>query len=195
MTELRKALILDRDGTINVDKHYLIDPAQFEFEKHVPEVLKAAFEAGYLLIVITNQSGVARGYFSEDDVDKLHIHIQERARRSGFEFADFFVCPHYHKGSVPKYSIECNCRKPETLLLEKAVVKHNLDTAGSFLIGDKDADILLGQAMGLQTVLVGTGYGQQFKNSGLKYNYFIEDFSGLPEIIGAAQPVRKTGGA
>jgi D-glycero-D-manno-heptose 1,7-bisphosphate phosphatase len=194
VSQKNKALILDRDGTINVDKHYLINSADFEFEKFVPEILKSAYQNDYLLIVITNQSGVARGYFTEKAVIELHEFIQQQSKNHGFEFAEFFYCPHHKNGKIQEYAYECNCRKPKTMLLENAIKKYNIDIDRSFVIGDKDADILLGQAVGIKTVLVGTGYGQKYKNSKLNYDYFIEDFSGLPEIIGVAGAIQKSGG-
>lgn len=180
---MNKALFLDRDGTVNVDKDYLINTSDFEFEKNVVPTLKQAYQAGYLLIVITNQSGIARGYFSEEELQDLHEYIQEQAVCNGFKFTDFFYCPHHKDGIVKKYSIDCNCRKPKTFLIEQAIRKYDIDIHKSLMIGDKKADILLGRAVGIKTVLVGTGYGTGLKNSGLAYDYFIDDFSGLPAII------------
>lgn len=180
---MNRALFLDRDGTINVDRDYLINPSEFEFEKNVIPVLKQAYKEGYLLIVITNQSGIARGFFSEEELHVLHEYIQKQAENQGFKFTEFFYCPHLKDGIVRKYSYDCGCRKPKTELLKQAIEKYNIDIQKSFVIGDKKSDILLGQAMGIKTVLVGTGYGTGYKKSGLVSDYFIEDFSGLSAVI------------
>jgi len=180
---MNKALFLDRDGTVNVDKHYLINPCDFEFEKNVAEVLKMASSKGYLLIVLTNQSGIARGYFTEDDLRNLHSYIQEQAVKNGFAFTDFFYCPHYKNGSVKEYAIECNCRKPKPGMIEQALKKYDIDLDQSFMIGDKDADIQLGKLAGIKTVLVGTGYGIKYKESEVGYDFYIEDFSGLVPLF------------
>jgi len=183
MQSMNKALFLDRDGTINVDKHYLINPDDFVFEKNVAEVLKLAQQKGYLLIVLTNQSGIARGYFGEQELHKLHTHIQGEAAKNGFVFSDFFYCPHYKNGSVKEYAIECDCRKPKPGLINQALQKYNIDLSQSLMIGDKDADILLGKSVGVKTVLVGSGYGGKFKESEIGYDYFIDDFSGLIPLL------------
>ena len=178
-----KALFLDRDGTINVDTDYLYKIEDFQFEKKVPETLKYFFDQGYKLIVITNQSGVARGYFSEEDVKKLHDHIQNEAKKFGFFFTGFYYCPHHKDGIVKEYSIECECRKPNTLLLKKAAKGHYLTLCSSYFVGDKSADMILGRKMGLTTILVGTGYGKETVKTCKDHDYYIHDFSELKKII------------
>lgn len=178
-----KALFLDRDGTINVDTDYLHKIEDFQFEKNVPETLKYFFDKGYKLIVITNQSGIARGYYTEEDLKKLHDHIQKEAKEYGFYFTDFYYCPHHKDGTVEKYSIECECRKPKTFLLEKAAKGHYLTMLGSYFIGDKPADMELGRKMGLTTILVSTGYGEETSKTFKDYDHFIRDFSELKKII------------
>lgn len=178
-----KALFLDRDGTINVDTDYLYKIEDFQFEKNVPETLKYFFDKGYKLIVITNQSGIARGYYTEDDLKKLHDHIQEEAKKFGFYFTDFYYCPHHKDGTVEKYAIECECRKPKTFLLKKAAKGHYLTLLGSYFIGDKPADMKLGRKMGLSTILVSTGYGKETVKTCKEHDHYIQDFSELKEII------------
>jgi len=178
-----KVIFLDRDGTVNVDTDYLYKIEDFQFEKNVPETLKYFFDKGYKLIVITNQSGIARGYYSEADVKKLHDYIQQEAKKYGFYFTDFYYCPHHKDGTVKKYAIDCECRKPKTLLLEKAVKGHYLTLSGSYLIGDKPADMKLGHKMGLATILVGTGYGKETIKTCKENDYYIQDFSELKKII------------
>lgn len=178
-----KALFLDRDGTINVDTDYLYKIENFQFEKNVPETLKYFFDQGYKLIVITNQSGIARGYYTEDDLKKLHDHIQEESKKFGFYFTDFYYCPHHKDGIVEKYAIECECRKPKTLLLKKAAKGHYLTLLGSYFIGDKPADMKLGRKMGLTTILVSSGYGKETVKTCKEHDHYIRDFSELKGII------------
>ncbi len=178
-----KAVFLDRDGTVNVDKDYLYRTEDFKFEKNVPQTLKYLYGKGYKLIIITNQSGIARGYFTEKDVIKLHEYIAKKARQNGFEIEGFYYCPHYAGGVVEEYSVECGCRKPGTGLIERAVKEHNIDTAESYMIGDKEADIIAGRRAGLRTILVGTGYGKETAANFKGYDHYFEDISGLMTVI------------
>ncbi|HQO09920.1 MAG TPA: HAD family hydrolase [Clostridiales bacterium] len=180
---MHKAVFLDRDGTVNVDKNYLIRIEDFEFEAGVPAALKYLYDKGYKLIIISNQSGIARGYFSVNDVEKLHERIRNEAEKRGFSFAGIYYCPHYAEGSVPEYSIDCECRKPGTALIEKAMVEHDIDRNESYMIGDKKADITAGKNAGLTTILVGTGYGKQTAETFREYDFYIEYLSEIKKII------------
>jgi len=178
-----KAVFFDRDGTINIDKEYLYKIEDFEFETGVTDTLKYLYRKGFKLIIISNQSGVARGYFTVSDVEKLHDHIKKRAADFGFEITAIYYCPHYAKGIIKEYSIECGCRKPGTGLIEKAIKDHNIDVKKSFMIGDKESDILAGKNAGLKTVLVGTGYGKETLKTCRDYDYYFENISELKTII------------
>ncbi|MBN2789125.1 MAG: HAD family hydrolase [Candidatus Delongbacteria bacterium] len=178
-----KALFLDRDGTINVDTDYLYKIEDFQFEKNVPEALKFFFDKGYKLIVVTNQSGIARGYYTEEDLKKLHEHIQHEAEKYGFHFTEFYYCPHHRDGVVKKYAIDCECRKPKTFFLKKAAKVHYLTLSDSYFIGDKPADMELGRKMGLTTILVSSGYGKETVKTCKDYDHYIQDFSELKKII------------
>ncbi len=178
-----RAVFLDRDGTVNVDKDYLYRIEDFEFEKNVPETLKYLYDKGYKLIIISNQSGIARGYFTVEDVEKLHDHIEKEAEAEGFKITEFYYCPHLPEGKIKEFSVECGCRKPGTGLIDKAVDDHDIDTASSFMIGDKEADMVSGRKAGLTTILVGTGYGKETVNNFKDYDHYFEDISGVRSII------------
>lgn len=155
----RRAVFLDRDGTINIEKDYLIDPAEFEFIPGVPQALKRLQEAGFLLVVVTNQSGVGRGYFSLNQVDRLHRHMSQRLRKYGVRLSGIYVCPHHPTAGTGQYLTVCNCRKGEPGMLLQAAQELTIDLQQSYMVGDKDADIQAGQAAGCRSILVQTGYG------------------------------------
>lgn len=177
------AVFLDRDGTVNVDKDYLYKPEDFEFEKNVPRTLKYLYDKGYKLVIISNQSGIARGYFTVEDVERLHAFIEKKAEEAGFKIFAFYYCPHFLNGSVAEYSIECKCRKPGTGMIDKAVEEHGIDISGSFMIGDKEADIIAGKRSGLTSILVGTGYGRETERNFKEYDHYFDDISGVMSVI------------
>ncbi len=156
---LNRAVFLDRDGVINVEKEYLHRIGDFEFLPGVPQALRLLKEAGFLLIVVTNQSGVARGYYSLEDVDRLHRHLQDQLAPYGAAVDGFYVCPHHPEHGAGDLTINCSCRKPLPGMIEKAVVDFQIDPARSYLVGDKLSDIEAGQAAGCRSFLVRTGYG------------------------------------
>jgi D-glycero-D-manno-heptose 1,7-bisphosphate phosphatase len=156
---LNRAVFLDRDGVINVEKEYLHRVGDFEFLPGVPQALRLLKEAGFLLIVVTNQSGVARGYYSLEDVACLHRHLQDQLAPYGATVDGFYVCPHHPEHGTGDLTVECSCRKPLPGMIEKAAVDFQIDPARSYLVGDKMSDIEAGQAAGCRSFLVRTGYG------------------------------------
>ena len=171
-----RAVFLDRDGTVDVDKDYMYKPEEFEFEKGVVETLRYIYSKNYKLIVITNQSGIARGYFTSGDVEKLHDHMKVTAKENGFEFTGFYFCPH-----MPDEG--CSCRKPGTELIEKAALEHSIDLELSYMVGDKESDMAAGRNAGMTTVLVGSGYGKRTKEDFQDYDHYFESITGLKSII------------
>jgi len=159
--EKKPAVFLDRDGTINVDKHYLHRVEDFEFIPGAVQAIKTLKNAGYSVIVVTNQSGVARDYFSLDDVARLHEHIQKQLAAAGTGIDAFYVCPHHPEEGQGEYLKNCDCRKGRPGLLLQASVDLGIDLQKSFMIGDKLADIEAGENAGCQPILVLTGYGQE----------------------------------
>lgn len=135
-----KAIFLDRDGTINVEKHYLYLIEEFEFLPGVVEGLKMLQDAGYLLIVITNQSGIGRGYYTEEDFHKLNNWMLDTLDQIGIHISKVYYCPHLSDANIEKYRLECDCRKPRLGSFYQAVKDFNIDLSLSYSIGDKLRD-------------------------------------------------------
>lgn len=154
-----KAIILDRDGTINIEKDYLYKIEEFEFEKGAKEGLKILASLGYLLIVVTNQSGIARGYYTEEDLSVLNKYIKDILLKDGVDIKSFYYCPHHFEKGVGKYKIDCNCRKPKTGMLDSAVKDFDIDRDKSFMVGDNISDIKAGLNAKITPILVKTGHG------------------------------------
>ena len=158
---MKKAIFLDRDGTINIEKDYIYKPEDLVFEDGAIEALKTFKNLGYILIVITNQSGIARGYFTEDDLHRFNKNMNDLLKKDGVEIEEFFYCPHHPIKGIGEYLVDCDCRKPNNKLIEEAIKKYDIDREKSFMIGDKKSDIGAGLKSNLRTVLVKTGYGMK----------------------------------
>ncbi|MDD2714563.1 MAG: HAD family hydrolase [Candidatus Wallbacteria bacterium] len=159
---MKKAFFFDRDGTLIVERNYLHDPAAVALLPGVPEVLKKLKEMGFLLLVVTNQAGIAKGMYNLAAAQAVN---EELNRKSGGLIDDFLICPHH-----PDYSGPCSCRKPEPGMIFEARDRYVLDLESSFLVGDKHSDVLCGLNAGLKkSFLVLTGYGEseQGKVAGL----------------------------
>lgn len=137
---MNKAVFLDRDGTINVDKAYLSKIEDFEYLPGVIEGLRLLQEAGFILIIITNQSGIARGYYTEADFQNLNEWMLHDLSENGIKLSKVYYCSHHPAASVEKYRIKCNCRKPRLGMFEQAVKEFHIDISRSFTIGDKIRD-------------------------------------------------------
>lgn len=161
-----KAIFLDRDGTIIEEANYLADPDGVRLIDGAAKGIRRLREAGYLIIVTTNQSGLARGYFTVDQLQQVNDRMREHLREEGTDIDDLYYCPHYPDGSVTTLAKECDCRKPKSGMIEQAQATHQLDLYQSWVIGDKLADIRFGQNVDCQTALVLTGYGQATREAG-----------------------------
>lgn len=144
-----KAIFFDRDGTLNVDVHYLHDPADFVWTEGAVEAIRWANERGYLVIVVTNQSGIARGYYGEDSVRRLHDWMNSELARQGAHIDAFYCCPHHPAGTVPAYTRVCDCRKPAPGMLLRAITEHEIDPAASLMIGDAASDVAAAEQAGV----------------------------------------------
>ena len=142
-----KAVFIDRDGTINVDVHYLNKPEQFEMYPGVGDGVKKLRDAGFRIIVITNQSGIGRGFFTVHDLISIHERMKSDFLKYGVTLDGIYYCPHHPDEN-------CSCRKPNTGLFEKAIVDHKIDTHQSFMLGDKLLDIGAGMKVGVKTILI-----------------------------------------
>lgn len=137
---MNKAVFLDRDGTINIEKEYLYKLNDFEFEEKAIDALRLLQNQGFILIIITNQSGIARGYYTEDDFYKLNSFMLNKLFKEGIKIAKVYFCPHHPAAKINAYRKECNCRKPKLGLFKRAVVDFNIDVSESYTIGDKIRD-------------------------------------------------------
>ena len=155
---MKKAIFLDRDGTINVEKDYIYKSEDLVFEEGTIDALKTFKNLGYILIVVSNQSGIARGYFTEEDLNIFNNNMNEILKKNGIEITEFYCCPH-HPDGIGEYKKVCECRKPNNKMIEDAIKKYNIDREKSYMIGDKTSDIGAGIKSNLKTVLVKTGYG------------------------------------
>ena len=153
---MNKAIFLDRDGTLNIDKDYLYKIEDFEFLPDVVESLKTLYEEGYLLIVITNQSGIAKGYYSEDDLAVLHRWMKAYLQEQGVGITDILYCPHHPDAIVKKYKSDCLCRKPGIALFEQAIKRWDIDIDKSFAIGDRLRDLEICYDSLCKGILVGS---------------------------------------
>ena len=149
MTFLRKAAFLDRDGVINKDKAYVHRWEDFEFVPGAIEGMKKLQDCGYVLVIVTNQSGLARGYYTEEEYLQLTEALQQHLANHGVKLAGVYHCPHHPKGTVPAMSIACNCRKPAPGMLIQAASELCLSLPDSILIGDKSSDIEAARAAGV----------------------------------------------
>jgi D-glycero-D-manno-heptose 1,7-bisphosphate phosphatase len=154
----KAAVFIDRDGTVNVEKNYLHKIEEWEWIPGAIEAIKKLNNLGVPVIVITNQAGIARGYYDEQAVEKLHGQVDLLLEKENAKIDGYYFCPHH-----PDYSSEgaCFCRKPEPGMLLKASRDFNIDLTRSFMIGDKLSDIDAGRRCGVTPILVRTGYGQQ----------------------------------
>ncbi|MFX0039502.1 MAG: D-glycero-beta-D-manno-heptose 1,7-bisphosphate 7-phosphatase [Promethearchaeota archaeon] len=156
MSEKKKAVFLDRDGVINKEVSYLSNSKDFRFIEDSIEALKILKQKGFLLIIITNQAGIARGYFTEGTLKTIHSKMNNRLKKEGLELDDIYYCPHH-----PDFTGPCNCRKPNPGMILKAKLQHNIDLTKSYMVGDTLNDIQTGKAANCKTVLVLTGYGKE----------------------------------
>lgn len=160
MTEMKQiAVFLDRDGVINEEINYLYKPEDLRFIPSAIEAIKTLNTNNFLTVVVTNQAGVARGYFSEEDVRNLHRYMQDQLNLEDAHIDSFYYCPHHPSEGLGDYLLNCCCRKPKPGLLHQAETDFGLELKSSYLIGDKYSDVLAGQQVGCKVVLVKTGHG------------------------------------
>lgn len=145
----RRAAFLDRDGVINRDTGYLHRWEDFEFLPGVLPALRRLHEAGWALVIVTNQSGIARGYYSEQDYDTLTSRLRAALDEAGCPATAIYHCPHHPAGRVPALAVDCDCRKPRPGMLLRAAREHGLSLADSFMVGDKPDDMRAARAAGL----------------------------------------------
>ncbi len=173
----RRFVALDRDGTIIVEREYLSSPDQVELLPHAARGLQAMRAQGLGLVVITNQSGVGRGYFERSTLDEIHDRLRELLAAEGIMLDGIYVCPH-----APEEG--CQCRKPLPTLLQRAAEEHGFDCRECLVIGDKPSDIEMGQAVQAATLLVRTGHGARHEAAQtVKPDYVADDLLQAAEMV------------
>lgn len=179
---MEKVVFMDRDGTVNREVHYLHRPEDLVLFPDVPEGIRRLNEHGFRVVIVTNQAGVARGYYKEEDVKNLHEYLNEELKRHGGHVDRFFYCPHHPQNGIGTYKQDCECRKPKTGMFRMAEAFYEIDKAHSYMIGDKLIDTEAGRNYGIRSILIGTGYGEEFYNKVLSgdekrnYDYYGKHF-------------------
>ena len=148
--EMNKAVFLDRDGVINneYDNNYIFRPEDIVLNPGIPELLYYLKQRGYLLIVISNQGGISKGIYTQEDVEKTNARIEQLLANHHIKFDEIYYCTHYQETE------KCICRKPGTLMIEKAISRFNIDSQVSYFIGDRETDMEAGNKSGLKTIKV-----------------------------------------
>lgn len=179
LTKKQKCIFLDRDGTINVHKGLIFSEEQFELEQHVSEAVQIINNSGYLAIVITNQSVVARGLCEMQDVEMIHNKMETLLGEQGAYLDDVVFCPHHPDSGYPEenkyYKVICDCRKPATGMIDRMIKKYNIDCSRSYLIGDTTVDIQTGRNKGMNTILLHTGEAGKDCKFSVKANREADD--------------------
>ena len=168
------AVFLDRDGTINEEVGYLSNLEQLKLFPATFEAIRIINESGMKAVVVTNQSGVARGFFNEDFIDTVHNLINEMLREKGAFIDQFYYCPHHPTEGDGAYKTDCDCRKPEPGMFLKAAEEIDIDLSRSYMIGDMLKDIQAARRAGVKGILVKTGYGKSIIETG-KTVYIAQD--------------------
>ncbi len=160
-------MFLDRDGTLNDEQglHYVHRWEDFLWLDGAREAIRKMNVAGFLVIVVTNQAGIARGLYTADDVNHLHGLVQADLSRIGAHVDAFYFSPYHLKGAIPEFAIWHEDRKPGTGLFERAIREHDIDPEQSFMVGDKASDLIPAKTLGMKTALVLTGHGEVHKES------------------------------
>jgi D-glycero-D-manno-heptose 1,7-bisphosphate phosphatase len=187
---MRRAAFLDRDGTLIQDRGYICDFAQVGFFPFAAAAVRQLNRAGYLVIVVSNQSAVARGFCTQEQVTGLHQRLQAHFREQGADIAAFYHCPFLADGRVAAYRRESPLRKPAPGMLLQAAAEFGLALDESFMVGDKADDIEAGRRAGCRTVLVRTGYGRESEirlmADGARPDFVADDLAAAATVIVAS---------
>lgn len=180
----RAAVFLDRDGTIIEEAGYLSDPAAIRLLPGAGKAITALNRANIAVVMVTNQSGVARGFFDEAAVAAIHHRLQYLLLQEGAQLNAVYFCPHLPDARLPEYRLECRCRKPAPGMIEQAVEALKLHSLPFYVVGDKKADMDLASAVGARRILVRTGYGARTEAQ-LRREDDMPDrvVDGLPEAV------------
>ncbi|MGA9117804.1 MAG: HAD family hydrolase [Bacteroidota bacterium] len=188
MSGQKTAVFLDRDGTINEELNFIRTPEELVLIPGAANAIHALNERGLITCVISNQSGVARGFLTEQDLIPIHARLEAELAGSGAHVDRISYCPHHPTEGLAPYNVPCRCRKPATGMIDDAAKEFNIDLRASFLVGDRLTDVQAGKNAGATTVLVLTGYGRQAlteleTNGEIQPDCIAEDLSAAVEYI------------
>lgn len=177
MTAKRKAIFLDKDGTLIPDIPYNVNPDLITLQDGVIKGLTLLKEKGYIFVVISNQAGVARGYFKFSDLEKVKEKLDFLLNKEEIQIDGYYFCPHHPAGKIPEFSIDCNCRKPAPGMILKAAIDLQVDTKKSWMIGDILNDVEAGNKAGCKTILLDIGNETEWAEANFrKPTYVASDF-------------------
>jgi len=182
-----KAVFLDRDGTINVEVGYLSNPEDLELIPGAARAVARLNDAGFVVVVVTNQAGVARGYFTEEDVIAVNRRMVEVLQQEGARIDGIYYCPHHPEFGGETYRKDCECRKPNTGMVKRAIADLDIDVSRSYVVGDHMGDVLLGINSGARSIHVLTGHGtderEKLIERGINTVYLARDLTDAVEHI------------
>jgi D,D-heptose 1,7-bisphosphate phosphatase len=189
---MNKAVFIDKDGTLIRDISYNVNTDLIEFEPFAFEALAILQKHGYLLIIITNQPGIAFEYFTEDALQEVHAHIRRMLGQKGIRLSGFYFCPHHVSRTLKNYATACNCQKPAPGMLLKAASDLHIDLLQSWMVGDILNDVEAGNSAGCKTVLINNGNETEWRFNALrKPCYMVENLLAAAEIITSVQNIGK----
>jgi D-glycero-D-manno-heptose 1,7-bisphosphate phosphatase len=190
----RKAIFLDRDGTLNVDVGYLHRLEDLELFPWTGDALRLLKRAGYLLVVVTNQSGIAHGLIAPEFVPACHDEMRRRLAPAGADLDALYFCNHHPRGSIAELAIDCRCRKPLPGMVDDAVRDLQVDPSQSWVVGDKWLDVDLGHAVGARSILVRTGWGveqERQRSEGQRVDAICDNLIHAVSVIIASDDARQ----
>jgi D-glycero-D-manno-heptose 1,7-bisphosphate phosphatase len=190
----RTGVFIDRDGTLNEERDFLKRPEDLRLVDGAGDAVRILNELGVVTCVISNQSGIARGYLTEKDLSMIHSALVEKLRADGARLDRIYYCPHHPTEGFPPYRIDCDCRKPKPGMLKTAQQEFNLDLSRSFVVGDKLDDIGAGKAVGATTILVLTGYGRlshEMTKEGIAPDQIVPSLREAAEVIAGHMGMQK----
>jgi D-glycero-D-manno-heptose 1,7-bisphosphate phosphatase len=173
----RRAVFIDRDGTISEEVGYVNHPSRFRLFPYSSEAIRMLNDNDWLAIVITNQAGVARGYFSEDVIQKVHDQLVRDLQQQSATVDGIYYCAHHPSVGEPPYRVDCDCRKPKTGLIQQAARDFEIDLAASWMVGDRYSDVELARNAGLRSAFVLSGYGRG------EWEYQSRNWEHRPDLV------------
>jgi D,D-heptose 1,7-bisphosphate phosphatase len=189
---MNKAVFIDKDGTLIKNVSYNVNVDLIEFEPFAFEALKLLQRVGYLLVIVTNQPGIAFEYFTEKELGNVHTHIRNALQQKGIILNGFYFCPHHISGKLQAYAIACNCRKPKPGLLLKAADDMNIDLENSWMIGDILNDVEAGNKAGCKTILINNNNETEWQLNELrKPGFLVDNWLHASRIIAAEKNIQK----